>query len=102
PVAGLGTRCLPATKVMPKEMLPVFDRPLIQYAVEEAAAAGIREVILVSARGKSMLEDHFDRAPELERVLEARGKTAALDIARGALPAGVTVSAVRQPEALGL
>lgn len=102
PVAGLGTRCLPATKVMPKEMLPVFDRPLIQYAVEEAAAAGIREVILVTARGKTLLEDHFDRAPELERTLEARGKTAALEVARTALPAGVTLSAVRQPEALGL
>ncbi len=102
PVAGLGTRCLPATKVLPKEMLPVFDRPLIQYAVEEAAAAGIRDVILVSARGKSMLEDHFDRAPELERVLESRGKTAALAIARGALPTGVTISTVRQSEALGL
>lgn len=102
PVAGLGTRCLPATKVMPKEMLPVFDRPLIQYAIEEAAAAGIREVILVTARGKSQLEDHFDRAPELERMLESRGKQEALAIARGTLPAGVTVSAVRQPEALGL
>ncbi|MFZ5723716.1 MAG: UTP--glucose-1-phosphate uridylyltransferase [Pseudomonadota bacterium] len=102
PVAGLGTRCLPATKVLPKEMLPVFDRPLIQYAIEEAAAAGISDVILVTARGKSLLEDHFDRAPELERVLEARGKTDALALARGTLPAGVSVSAVRQPEALGL
>lgn len=102
PVAGLGTRCLPATKVLPKEMLPVFDRPLIQYAVEEAAAAGIREVILVTARGKSLLVDHFDRAPELERMLESRGKTEALAIARSTLPSGVTVTTVRQPEALGL
>lgn len=102
PVAGLGTRCLPATKVLPKEMLPVFDRPLLQYAIEEAAAAGIDEVILVTARGKSLLEDHFDRAPELERVLEARGKTEALALVRGTLPHGVTISAVRQPEALGL
>lgn len=102
PVAGLGTRCLPATKVLPKEMLPVFDRPLIQYAIEEAAAAGISEVILVTARGKSLLEDHFDRAPELERVLEARGKSGALALARGTLPAGVTLGTVRQPEALGL
>ncbi|MFP5441243.1 MAG: UTP--glucose-1-phosphate uridylyltransferase [Gammaproteobacteria bacterium] len=102
PVAGLGTRCLPATKVLPKEMLPVFDRPLIQYAVEEAAAAGISEVILVTARGKSLLEDHFDRAPELERVLESRNKDDALALARGTLPAGVSLGAVRQPEALGL
>lgn len=102
PVAGLGTRCLPATKVLPKELLPVYDRPLIQYAIEEAAAAGIEQVILVTARGKSLLEDHFDRAPELERTLEARGKAAALATVRATLPAGVTVSAVRQPEALGL
>lgn len=102
PVAGLGTRCLPATKVLPKEMLPVFDRPLIQYAIEEAAAAGIRDVILVTSRGKALLEDHFDRAPELERTLEARGKQEALSLARGTLPAGVTLSSVRQPEALGL
>lgn len=102
PVAGLGTRCLPATKVLPKELLPVFDRPLIQYAVEEAAAAGIEQIILVTARGKSLLEDHFDRAPELERTLELRGKQDALATARATLPPDVSLSSVRQPEALGL
>lgn len=102
PVAGLGTRCLPATKVLPKEMLPVHDRPLIQYAIEEAAAAGIHKVILVTARGKSLLEDHFDRAPELEQSLLARNKQALLEIARGTLPASVSLASVRQAEALGL
>lgn len=102
PVAGLGTRCLPATKVLPKEMLPVFDRPLIQHAIEEAAATGIRKVILVTARGKGMLEDHFDRAPELEQALINRNKTSQLELARSTLPSGVTIAAARQPEALGL
>ncbi|MFP5465435.1 MAG: UTP--glucose-1-phosphate uridylyltransferase [Gammaproteobacteria bacterium] len=102
PVAGLGTRCLPATKVLPKEMLPVYDRPLIQHAIEEAAAAGIRNVILVTARGKGLLEDHFDRAPELEQSLLARKKQALLETMRTTLPAGVTLASVRQPEALGL
>lgn len=102
PVAGLGTRCLPATKVLPKEMLPVYDRPLIQYAIEEAAAAGIREVILVTARGKGMLEDHFDRAPELEQSLSARNRITLLDSVRGTLPPGLTLTSIRQPEALGL
>lgn len=102
PAAGMGTRCLPATKVMAKEMLPVWDRPLIQYAIEEAAAAGIREVILVTARGKTMLEDHFDRVPDLERSLESRGKTALLDAVRATLPKGMTLAAVRQGEQLGL
>ena len=74
PVAGLGTRFLPATKAMPKEMLTVVDKPLIQYAVEEAAAAGIEHFIFVTGRGKAALEDHFDRSPELERTLSARGK----------------------------
>lgn len=102
PVAGLGTRCLPATKVMPKEMLPVYDRPLIQHAIEEAAAAGIRKVILVTARGKGMLEDHFDRSPELEQALARRKKGSLLELARGTLPHGVSIASVRQPEALGL
>ncbi len=102
PVAGLGTRCLPATKVLPKEMLPVWDRPLIQYAVEEAAAAGIREVILVTAPGKELLEQHFQGAPKLERALAARGKDDLLTRVRATLPAGITLSSVLQPEALGL
>lgn len=102
PVAGLGTRCLPATKVLPKEMLPVWDRPLIQYAVEEAAAAGIREVILVTAPGKEMLEEHFRPAPALERSLAARGKDELLARVRATLPAGVTVATALQPEPLGL
>ncbi len=102
PVAGLGTRCLPATKVLPKEMLPVWDRPLIQYAVEEAAAAGIREVILITAPGKEMLEQHFQAAPKLERALAARSKEDLLTLVRATLPPGVTLSSVVQTEALGL
>src|SRR5438874_7260973 len=78
PVAGLGTRFLPATKAMPKEMLPLVDTPSIQLIVEECVAAGIEEIIFVTARGKSAIEDHFDRAPELEALLERRGKTDAL------------------------
>ena len=78
PVAGLGTRTLPATKAIPKEMLPVVDKPLIQYAVEEAAAAGIEQFIFVTGRNKSALEDHFDHAFELEHTLDQRGKTDAL------------------------
>ncbi len=78
PVAGLGTRFLPATKVLPKEMLPVVDKPLIQYAVEEALAAGIEEMVMVTTPGKSLIEDHFAAAPELESVLEAGGKMEAL------------------------
>lgn len=102
PAAGMGTRCLPATKVMAKEMLPVWDRPLIQYAIEEAAAAGIQEVILVTARGKTMLEDHFDRVPELERSLAAKNKNELLAAVQATLPKGMTLSAVRQGEQLGL
>ncbi|MCH8835642.1 MAG: UTP--glucose-1-phosphate uridylyltransferase, partial [Proteobacteria bacterium] len=78
PVAGLGTRFLPATKVLPKEMLAVVDKPLIQYAVEEAREAGIEDFIFVTGRGKSLIEDHFDHAVELEQVLKERGKDAAL------------------------
>ncbi len=102
PVAGLGTRFLPATKAMPKEMLTVVDKPLIQYAIEEAAAAGIEEFILVTGRGKQALEDHFDRAPELEGVLETRGKSDALASIRDYIPADGAVKYVRQPTALGL
>ena len=102
PVAGLGTRFLPATKAMPKEMLTVVDKPLIQYAIEEAAAAGIEVFILVTGRGKGAIEDHFDRSPELESTLEARGKSAELEVARSVLPAGGSVVSVRQPEPLGL
>jgi len=100
PVAGLGTRFLPATKAMPKEMLTIVDRPLIQYAVEEARAAGIEQMIFVTGRGKSALEDHFDIAYELEAVLTARGKPLdALDSTR--FPPGAIV-AVRQQQPLGL
>ncbi len=102
PVGGLGTRFLPATKVMPKEMLPVVDKPLIQYAVEEARAAGIRQIILVTSRGKTMLEDHFDHAVELEAALRARGKVEALRQLAEILPEEGEISATRQPEARGL
>ncbi len=102
PVAGFGTRFLPATKACPKEMLPVVDKPLIQYAVEEAAAAGITEMIFVTGRNKRAIEDHFDRAYELEKELEASGKMDVLAELRGALPAGLTYSYVRQPEMRGL
>jgi UTP--glucose-1-phosphate uridylyltransferase len=102
PVAGLGTRMLPATKALPKEMLPVVDRPLIQYAFEEARAAGIEQFIFVTGRGKSVLEDHFDRAYELEDVLSGKRKTAELGAVSGWLPAPGALSYTRQPEALGL
>lgn len=102
PVAGLGTRSLPATKAIPKEMLCVVDKPVIQYAVEEAAEAGIEEFVFVTSRGKSALEDHFDRNFELESSLEARGKAAELEATRAAeLPVG-GYAFVRQPEPLGL
>jgi len=102
PVAGLGTRFLPATKAVPKEMLPVVDRPVIEYAVAEAAAAGVTHLIFVNSRGKSALEDHFDRHAELEDVLAAKGKTAELKRLADIVPNGVRWSVVRQPEALGL
>ena len=102
PVAGLGTRSLPATKAVAKEMLCVVDKPVIQYAVEEAAEAGIEEFVFVTSRGKSALEDHFDRQFELEKSLEARGKTEELEATRAAeLPVG-GYAFVRQPEPLGL
>lgn len=102
PVGGLGTRFLPATKAMPKEMLPVVDKPLIQYAVEEARAAGIEEFIFVTGRGKSIIEDHFDRSYELEHVLEAREKNDLLDSLANSLPDTGTVMYIRQQEPLGL
>ncbi|MDR5817167.1 MULTISPECIES: UTP--glucose-1-phosphate uridylyltransferase GalU [unclassified Caballeronia] len=102
PVAGLGTRFLPATKASPKEMLPVVDKPLIQYAVEEAVAAGITEMIFVTGRGKRAIEDHFDKSYELEAELEARNKEALLDAVRSIKPANVDCFYVRQPSALGL
>jgi UTP--glucose-1-phosphate uridylyltransferase len=102
PVAGHGTRFLPATKASPKEMLPVVDKPLIQYAVEEAAAAGITEMIFVTGRGKRTIEDHFDKAYELEAELHAKGKQKLLEYVRNMLPANVQYVYVRQPEALGL
>ena len=102
PVAGLGTRFLPATKASPKEMLPVVDKPLIQYAVEEAIAAGITEMIFVTGRSKRAIEDHFDKAYELEMELEAKNKQALLDVVRSIKPANVECFYVRQPEALGL
>jgi len=102
PVAGLGTRFLPATKASPKEMLPIVDKPLIQYAVEEAAAAGIRDLIFVTGRNKRAIEDHFDSAWELEHELEANGRTSLLEAARSVLPAGCRCLYIRQPRALGL
>ena len=102
PVAGLGTRFLPATKAQPKEMLPVVDKPLIQYAVEEAYAAGIRHMIFVTGRNKRAIEDHFDTAYELEVELEAVGKQALLDLVRSVQPNDMDCSYVRQPRSLGL
>jgi UTP--glucose-1-phosphate uridylyltransferase len=102
PVAGMGTRFLPATKASPKEMLPVVDKPLIQYAVEEAAAAGITEMIFITGRGKRTIEDHFDKAYELEAELAAHGKDRLLEQVRNLLPPGIHYSYVRQVDALGL
>jgi UTP--glucose-1-phosphate uridylyltransferase len=102
PVAGLGTRFLPATKASPKEMLPVVDKPLIQYAAEEAIAAGIHELIFVTGRNKRSIEDHFDKAYELETELEAKGKKDLLEIVRNVLPNSTSCVYIRQSEALGL
>jgi UTP--glucose-1-phosphate uridylyltransferase len=102
PVAGLGTRFLPATKAQPKEMLPVVDKPLIQYAVEEAYAAGIRHMIFVTGRNKRAIEDHFDTAYELETELEASQKLALLALVRSVQPKDMDCSYVRQPRSLGL
>ena len=102
PVAGLGTRFLPATKAQPKEMLPVVDKPLIQYAVEEAYAAGIRHMIFVTGRNKRAIEDHFDTAYELESELQAANKGALLTVLRSIVPDDMLMSYVRQPRSLGL
>ena len=102
PVAGMGTRFLPATKASPKEMLPIVDKPLIQYAVEEAVAAGITDLIFIIGRTKRAIADHFDKAYELETELEQRGKKDTLDELRNMLPSNVNCIYIRQAEALGL
>jgi UTP--glucose-1-phosphate uridylyltransferase len=102
PVAGLGTRFLPATKASPKEMLPIVDKPLIQYAAEEAEAAGADQLIFITGRSKRSIEDHFDKAYELESELESAGKDKLLNIVRSVLPAGLTCVYVRQAEPRGL
>jgi UTP--glucose-1-phosphate uridylyltransferase len=102
PVAGMGTRFLPATKASPKEMMPVVDKPLIQYAVEEAVAAGMTEMIFVTGRNKRPIEDHFDKAFELESELEQRGNKQLLQIVRSIIPTRVSCVYIRQPQALGL
>ncbi len=102
PVAGLGTRFLPATKAMPKEMLPIVDKPLIQYAVEEAVAAGVTELIFITGRNKRAIEDHFDSIPELEHELEGKNKLELLDAVQNIIPSHVSCIYTRQPRALGL
>ena len=102
PVAGLGTRFLPATKASPKEMMPIVDKPLIQYAVEEAVAAGITDMIFVTGRSKRAIEDHFDKAYELENELDRGGKTELLEAIRTLLPKNINYIYIRQPQALGL
>ena len=101
PAAGLGTRFLPATKAQPKEMLPLVDKPIIQYVIEEAVAAGLTKIIIVTGRGKNAIEDHFDTSYELEKMLETRGKTDLLEQVR-AVSNMINVSYVRQGESLGL
>jgi len=102
PVAGFGTRFLPATKAMPKELLPIIDKPLIQYAAEEAVAAGIDTLIFITGRNKRAVEDHFDNNQELEGILRAKGKDEQADMVKNILPVGVECIFVRQPEQLGL
>ncbi len=102
PVAGMGSRFLPATKASPKEMMPIVDKPLIQYAFEEAAAAGITDMIFITGRAKRAIEDHFDKAYELESELEARGQRALLDLVRAIVPKSVNCVYIRQSEPLGL
>ena len=102
PVAGFGTRFLPATKAMPKELLPIVDKPLIQYAVEEAIAAGIDTLIFVTGRNKRAIEDHFDANTELENMLRSKGKDEQADMVRKIIPEGVECIFVRQAELLGL
>lgn len=101
PAAGMGTRFLPATKALPKEMLCLVDKPLIQYGIEEAVAAGCTEIIIITSRGKSIMEDHFDRSPELEASLEAKNKTALLEVARNVSKLA-KITYTRQSEPLGL
>jgi UTP--glucose-1-phosphate uridylyltransferase len=102
PVAGLGSRFLPVTKASPKEMLPIVDKPLIQYAVEEAAAAGITDMIFITGRNKRAIEDHFDKAYELETELALRNKSALIEAVQAATPPGINCIYIRQSEALGL
>ncbi|APX93091.1 UTP--glucose-1-phosphate uridylyltransferase [Halomonas sp. 1513] len=102
PVAGLGTRCLPASKAIPKEMITIVDKPVIQYVVEEAVAAGIKEIVLVTHSSKAAIENHFDKHFELEASLEAKGKTELLEELRNIIPGDVKIISVRQPEPLGL
>src|SRR2546425_13314705 len=101
PVAGFGSRFLPVAKASPKEMMPIVDKPLIQYAVEEAAAAGITEMIFVTGRNKRAIEDHFDKAHELETELERKGKDALLGMVRSVLPGGARCIYIRQAEPRG-
>src|SRR5258706_1066247 len=102
PVAGLGTRFLPATKASPKEMLPIVDKPLIQYAVQEAISAGVQELVFITGRSKNSIMDHFDKAYELESELAQKGKDDLLKIVQEVLPPGITCVYIRQAEALGL
>jgi UTP--glucose-1-phosphate uridylyltransferase len=102
PVAGLGSRFLPVTKASPKEMLPIVDKPLIQYAVEEAADAGITDMIFITGRNKRAIEDHFDKAYELESELAAKNKLELLEVVQSAVPKGINCIYIRQTEALGL
>ena len=102
PVAGFGTRFLPATKAMPKELLPIIDKPLIQYAAEEAIAAGIDTLIFITGRNKRAIEDHFDSNNELEMVLRSKGKNKMADMVKNILPKNIECIFVRQPEQLGL
>jgi len=102
PVAGMGSRFLPATKASPKEMMPVVDKPLIQYAVEEAVSAGIHDMVFITGRNKRAIEDHFDKAYEVESELAARGKNDLLELIQSIIPKSVNCIYIRQPEALGL
>src|SRR3954464_13282844 len=102
PVAGMGSRFLPATKASPKEMMPIVDKPLIQYAVEEAVAAGITDMIFVTGRNKRAIEDHFDKAYEIETELEKKNKDGLLNMVRSVLPEGARCIYIRQAEPLGL
>ena len=102
PVAGFGTRFLPATKASPKEMLPIVDKPLIQYAVEDAISAGITDMIFITGRNKRSIEDHFDKAYELEAELELKNKTEMLNLVKNIVPSNINCIYIRQPEALGL